>query len=484
MKTTETARAGASMATRARRFPASFVWGAATAAYQIEGAPAEDGRKPSIWDTFSHTPGKVLAGDTGDVACDHYHRVAEDVALMAELGLQSYRFSVAWPRIVPTGSGEVNRAGLDFYSRLVDQLLEHQIDPAVTLYHWDLPQPLEDAGGWTNRETAARFAEYAQVVGQALGDRVKTFITLNEPWCSAFLGYAAGMHAPGRTSLADGLAAAHHLNLAHGLGTSALRSVLPADRQVMLTVNPALVRAASDSPADRDAARHVDAIANRIFLDPVFGRGYPDDLLADMRHVTDWAFVREGDAGLIGVPIDALGVNYYTPMAVCAATPDGSGSPARGGADPLAATGPAPFPGTDLAYAMPLEGPRTAMNWVIEPAGLTELLVRLHRDYPDTPLVVTENGAAFDDAVAADGAIHDSDRVAYLDGHAGAVHDAIAAGVDVRGYYLWSLMDNFEWIWGYSKRFGIVRVDFTTQERTVKDSGRWYQRVIATNGLD
>jgi beta-glucosidase len=448
-----------------RRFPEGFVWGAATAAYQIEGAVNADGRQPSIWDTFSHTPGKVHRGDTGDTACDHYHRMPGDVALMAKLGVRSYRFSVSWPRIVPTGSGRVNRAGLDFYSRLVDELLAHEIDPALTLYHWDLPQPLEDAGGWTNRETAYRFAEYAAIVGEELGDRVGTFITLNEPWCSAFLGYGVGAHAPGRTNLGEALSAAHHLSLAHGLGTSALRTKLPVSGKAMLTLNLAMVRAASESAADQDAARHVDGVANRIFLDPVFRRRYPPDLLEDLRHVTDWSFIRDGDTRLIGVPIDALGVNYYSPTLV------------------RAKPGPSPYPGTDRAYGVEQDGPYTAMNWRIEPASLTELLLRVRRDYPDVPVVITENGAAFEDAVATDGGVHDPDRIAYLNGHIGAVHDAIRSGVDVRGYYLWSLLDNFEWAWGYSKRFGIVHVDFATQQRIVKDSGRWYRDVVTANAL-
>ncbi|HEU5008022.1 MAG TPA: GH1 family beta-glucosidase [Jatrophihabitantaceae bacterium] len=453
-----------------RQFPADFLWGTATAAYQIEGAVGEDGRLPSIWDTFSHTPGAILGGDNGDVACDHYHRVESDVALMAELGLPSYRFSIAWPRIVPTGSGPVNQAGLDFYSRLVDRLLAAGIEPAVTLYHWDLPQPLQDAGGWTNRDTAHRFAEYADVVGRALGDRVGTFITLNEPWCSAFLGHSSGEHAPGHRDNAEALAAAHHLNLAHGLGASALRTVLPPTGKVMLTVNPSVARPASDSAADRDAARHVDAVANRIFLDPVFRSRYPQDLLDDLRHLTDWSFIRDGDARLIGVPIDALGVNFYTPALVA------SGPPTR--------PGEVAFQGTDLAHHVPQDGPHTGMGWRIEPAAMTELLLRLHRDYPDVPLVITENGAAYEDVVTPDGQVHDSDRTEYLRAHLGAVHDAIKAGVDVRGYYLWSLMDNFEWAWGFSQRFGIVHVDFATQQRTIKDSGHWYRSVVSENALD
>ncbi|MFN2518686.1 MAG: glycoside hydrolase family 1 protein [Jatrophihabitantaceae bacterium] len=465
-------------------FPPGFLWGAATAAYQIEGAARADGRGPSIWDTFSHTPGRVQDGDTGDVATDHYHRVADDIAIMAELGLMAYRFSVAWPRIVPAGSGAVNRAGLDFYSRLVDGLLDRAISPLVTLYHWDLPQALQEAGGWASRDTAARFAEYSHVVAQVLGDRVPTFTTLNEPWCSAFLGHGTGVHAPGITDNATAFAAAHHLNLAHGLATAALRDVLPPTGQVSLTLNLAQVRGASQSAADRAAVRHVDAMSNRIFLDPVLRGRYPDDLVAEVRHVTDWSFVREGDLAMIAAPIDVLGINYYSPTLVTAATPalreQRSG---RWTNDPQSATGPTPFPGTDLAYALPQRGPHTAMNWRIEPASLTDLLLRVHRDHPGLPLLITENGAAFDDRVAADGGVHDPERVDFVRGHLGAVHAAIAQGVDVRGYFLWSLLDNFEWAFGYSKRFGIVHVDFATQQRRLKDSAIWYRAVIAANAL-
>ncbi|PZS14893.1 MAG: beta-glucosidase [Pseudonocardiales bacterium] len=475
---------GSDTASATLRFPAGFRWGAATAAYQIEGAARADGRARSIWDTFSHTPGRVQGGDTGDVATDHYHRVAADITIMAEIGLAAYRFSVAWPRIVPAGSGAVNQAGLDFYSRLVDGLLDRAITPLVTLYHWDLPQPLQDAGGWANRDTAARFAEYAQVVGQTLGDRVPTFTTLNEPWCSAFLGYGTGVHAPGIADNATALAAAHHLNLAHGLGTAALRDALPATGQVSLTLNLQQVRAASQSDADRDAVRHVDAVANRIFLEPVLRGRYPDDLVADLGHITDWSFVQDGDLAAIAAPIDVLGINYYFPTLVAAATAQLRELGATGAkSDPHGTAGPAPFPGTDLAFAVPQDGPYTAMGWRIEPASLTDLLLRVHRDYPGMPLLITENGAAYDDVVAADGSVHDPDRIDYLSGHLAAVHAAITQGADVRGYFLWSLLDNFEWAFGFSKRFGIVHVDFVTQQRRLKDSAIWYRAVIAANGL-
>jgi beta-glucosidase len=470
-------------AQQAITFPAGFVWGAATAAYQIEGAVEEDGRGTSIWDTFSHTPGRVLNGDTGDVATDHYHRTTEDIAIMADVGLNAYRFSVAWPRIVPTGSGAVNQAGLDFYSRLVDGLLQNGIMPLLTLYHWDLPQPLEDAGGWANRDTASRFAEYAGVVGQALGDRVPTITTLNEPWCSAFLGYSAGVHAPGRTDNATSLAAAHHLNLAHGLGTAALRDALPSTGQVSLTLNLQQLRAASQSEADRDAVRHVDAVANRIFLEPVLRGRYPDDLVADLAHLTDFSFVRDGDLAAIAAPIDVLGVNYYFPTLVAAATAQLREQSKSNENDPHGTAGPAAVPGTDLAFAVPQAGPYTAMGWPIEPASLTDLLLRVHRDYPEIPLAITENGVAYNDVVAPDGGVHDPDRIDYLRSHLAAVYAAIAQGADVRGYYVWSLLDNFEWAFGNSKRFGVVHVDFATLQRTLKDSAHWYRDVIAANGF-
>jgi beta-glucosidase len=467
-----------------RAFPPGFVWGAGTSAYQIEGATTEDGRGPSIWDTFSHTPGRVTDGDTGDVAVDHYHRSAEDVALMTELGLHAYRFSVAWPRIMPTGSGPVNQRGVDFYSRLVDDLLAAGIDPVVTLYHWDLPQALEDLGGWTNRDTAARFAEYAHVVGAALGDRVDLFGTVNEPWCSAFLGYANGVHAPGRTDLALSLQAAHHLNLAHGLGASALRAVLPAGTEVSVTLNLANVRSATDSPEDVDAARAVDAVANRIFLGPILDGQYPADLISDAAPVTDWSFIHNGDVEAIHQRPDVLGLNYYAPTLVAALDPETRKRlTKRWVNDPQGSDEPSSWPGSDLAYSLPQEGPYTAMGWRIEPGSLAELLLRVGREYPGLPLMITENGAAFADAVGADGVVHDQDRIAYLDGHLDAVRRVIGAGVDVRGYFVWSLLDNFEWAWGYSKRFGIVHVDYDTLVRTPKDSARWYRDVIRANSL-
>ncbi|GGQ19174.1 GH1 family beta-glucosidase [Streptomyces roseolilacinus] len=456
-----------------RAFPAGFRWGTATAAYQIEGAAAEDGRTPSIWDTFSRTPGKVRNGDTGDIAADHYHRMAEDVALMRDLGVTDYRFSVSWSRVQPTGSGPASQKGLDFYRRLTDELRGAGIRPVATLYHWDLPQELETPsadgpGGWPHRDTAERFAEYAALTAGALGDRVATWTTLNEPWCAAFLGYASGVHAPGRTDPAASLRAAHHFNLAHGLAVRALRAALPASAEVSLTLNLHAVRPLTGSDADRDAARRVDALGNRVFLDPVFHGRLPEDLVADTAALTDWSFVRDGDLEAASAPVDSLGINYYSPTVVAAGTHEG----------------PSPWPGAEGHVRFePAPGPRTAMDWPVDADGLYELLTRLRDELPHVPLVITENGAAYDDYADPSGAVHDPERVAYLHQHLAAVHRALADGVDVRGYFLWSLLDNFEWAYGYGKRFGIVHVDFASQRRTPKDSARWYADVIARGGL-
>ena len=469
-------------ATAALEFPPGFGWGAATAAYQIEGAAAEGGRTPSIWDTYSRTPGRTVDGDTGDVACDHYHRMRSDVALMAELGLTTYRFSVSWSRITPQvtadGLGPVNPEGVAFYSALVDELLAHGITPAVTLYHWDLPQALEDAGGWPARATAERFAEYAGVVAGALGDRVGTFITLNEPWCTAYLGYASGVHAPGRTEDAAALAAVHHLNLAHGLAADAIRRAAPTAK-VAIALNLVWVRPETDSAADADAARRVDGLQNRVFLDPLLRGSYPADVLADTAGVTDWSFVRPGDLEAIAGRLDVVGVNYYSPTVVRhwtrerpKETADGHGQAA---ATPWIACEDVEFPRRT--------GPLTDMGWAIDPRGLTELLLRVAREAPGCELVVTENGAAFPDVVGPDGRVADPERREYLRTHIAAVHAAITAGAPVTGYCAWSLLDNFEWGWGYGKRFGIVRVDYTTQERTVKDSALFYADVIRAHGV-
>ncbi|MEU7016416.1 GH1 family beta-glucosidase [Streptomyces sp. NPDC046385] len=449
-------------------FPSGFRWGSATAAYQVEGAAAEDGRTPSIWDTFSRTPGKVRNGDTGDIATDHYHRSREDIALMTRLGLTDYRFSISWSRVLPGGRGPVSQKGLDFYRQLADELLDAGIRPVATLYHWDLPQELEDAGGWPERATAERFAEYAGRTAEALGDRVSTWTTLNEPWCAAFLGYGSGEHAPGRTDDRAALRAAHHLNLAHGLGVRALRAALPASAEVSLTLNLHALRPAADSPEDRDAVRRIDAVGNRIFLDPVFHGRLPADLVADTASLTDWSFVHDGDLDAIAAPIDALGVNYYSPAVVAAGT----------------SAAPSPWPGAaGHVRFVPLPGPRTAMDWPVDADGLYELLVRLRDELPHVPLLITENGAAYDDYADPEGGVHDPERVAYLAAHLAAARRALADGVDLRGYFLWSLLDNFEWAHGYGRRFGIVHVDFPTGRRTPKDSFRWYGEVIARNGL-
>jgi beta-glucosidase len=451
-------------------FPPSFVWGAATAAYQIEGAAAEDGRTPSMWDVFAHTPGKVANGDTGDVAADHYHRYREDIALMANLGLAAYRFSVSWPRVIPGGVGPINRQGIDFYSRLIDELLAAGIAPTLTLYHWDLPAELNDAGGWLNRDTAHRFADYAEAVAGELGDRVPTWITLNEPWCSAFLGYGLGEHAPGHTDAAEALTAAHHLLLAHGLAVPRLRSTLPAGATVSITLNPGLPRPIADTAGDRAAADKVYGLQTRMWTDPLFRGSYPADVQAFTAPITDWSFVQDGDLEIISAPIDVLGVNFYNPGLV------GHKEAVADEVDPPL------WPGCGDVRFVDIPGEHTAMGWPVDESGLHELLVRLHGDY-GVPLVITENGAAYNDIVSDDGQIHDSNRVSYIRRHLEAAHRAIVDGVDLRGYYVWSLMDNFEWAWGYDKRFGVVRVDFDTQQRTIKDSGYFYQQVVGENAL-
>lgn len=446
------------------QFPDDFAFGAATAAYQVEGAISEGGRVDSIWDVFCREPGRILNSDDGSIACDHYHRMPADVALMAELGLQTYRFSVSWPRVF--AAGRVNPEGMDFYSRLVDELLEHQITPWLTLYHWDLPAALP--GGWTNRETVDRFVEYALAVHEHLGDRVRTWTTLNEPWCSAFLGYAAGVHAPGRTDPAEALRAAHHLLLAHGRTVRSIRAVDP-QAQLGITLNFTPVVPASDSAADQEAARRVDGTANRLFADALFTGHYPVDVMADLAEVWPPELVADGDLETIAAPLDVLGVNYYTTQAIAA----GSGEPVAASANVSA----------PQAVEVSRGLPRTAMGWEIEPDGLYRLLMRLHQDYTaaaGVPMVITENGAAFEDVADASGYVDDSgDRIEYLREHLRAVHRARADGADVRGYLVWSLMDNFEWALGYSKRFGVVRID-EELKRIPKASARWYSTAIGS----
>jgi beta-glucosidase len=432
-------------------FPSDFVWGAATAAYQIEGAVHEDGRGESIWDRFAHTPGRIVGGDTGDVACDHYHRYRDDVALMAELGLDAYRFSVAWPRVMPTGRGPVNEAGLDFYERLVDRLLECGVAPHLTLYHWDLPQVLEDAGGWPVRATAQAFADYAAVVAGRLGDRVASISTVNEPYCSSHLGYRVGIHAPGMRDHAAALAAAHHLLVGHGLAMRAIRAAAPGV-PAGIVLNFEAKRPASSHQLDIEATTIAHDHINGWFLDPIAGRDYP---AAGLRA---WGWdrreIRAGDMELIAAPIDFLGVNYYTGHVVRADA-----------LEPVALT--------------TSEQERTGLGWAVVPEGLTEILEFVRTRTGDRPLYVTENGATYPEDPG--DPTRDPERVSYLERHVDAVRQAIAAGVPVRGYFVWSLLDNFEWAEGYSSRFGIVRVDFETQERRIRDSG-WYWAGLAAAG--
>ncbi len=450
------------------QFPTGFRWGTATASYQIEGAATVGGRTPSIWDTFSHTPGKVVGGDTGDVACDHYNRYPEDVALLTQLGVEAYRFSVAWPRIQPDGKGPANAEGLAFYDRLVDELLGAGIHPMLTLYHWDLPQALQDQGGWPNRDTAYRFAEYATMVHSHLGDRIQDWTTLNEPFCSAFLGYHAGVHAPGIQDPEQGLLALHHLLLGHGLATQAMRAQATPDQRFSIVLNLATVRTDGDTAEHLEAARRLDGLQNRIFLDPVLRGEYPADVVADLAPLTDFGYVADGDLTTIGTPLDLLGINNYSCSRVGPGGPEVSAGP---------------FPGLRHATLLPPRGPLTHIGWEQDPDGLYELLVRIHRDYRPVPMMITENGAAFADEVSPDGRVRDPERQAYLDGHVRAVHRAIQEGVDMRGYLAWSLLDNFEWAEGYAMRFGIVHVDFETQRRTIKDSGHWFSELARRNGL-
>ncbi|MDF5753867.1 GH1 family beta-glucosidase [Spongiactinospora sp. TRM90649] len=456
-------------------FPTGFVWGAATSAYQIEGAVSTDGRGPSIWDTFVRRPGTVLNGDDADVTIDHYRRYRDDVRLMADLGLTAYRFSVSWPRVQPTGSGRVNAAGLDFYKRLADELLAAGVEPWLTLYHWDLPQALEDAGGWPERDTAARFADYAAVVHEALSDRVARWSTVNEPWCAAFLGYASGEHAPGRREPVNALRAAHHLGLAHGLAVQAMRAQTTATT-IGGCVNLYAISPASDAEADLDAARRIGGLQNRFFLDALLKGAYPADVLEDLAPMTDMSFVRDGDLAAVSTPIDLLLVNYYSRFTV-SGTAGGASSAAAAPTD----TG-SPWVGSEHVSFISGGRPVTSMGWEIDEAGLTEVLSWVAREYPSIPMVVSENGAAFEDVPAPDGAVHDRDRLAYIEAHLRACHAAIAEGVPLRGYFAWSLMDNFEWAWGYGKRFGLVYVDYQTQRRTPKDSARWYAETISRGG--
>lgn len=454
-------------------FPDGFIWGVATASYQIEGGVTEGGRGTSIWDTFASSPGTIVDGGTGDIACDHYHRYEEDVKLLAELGATHYRFSLAWPRLQPDGRGTLCAAGVDFYERLIDSLLGVGIQPWVTLYHWDLPQALEDEGGWPERVTADRFAEYAVLVHERLRDRVTYWTTLNEPYCSAFVGYAEGRHAPGRVEPEAALRAAHHLMLGHGKAVRGMREQGP-DGTFGITLNLYPVEPVSDDPLDVDAARRVDGIQNRMFLDPILAGRYPSDILEDVSAVTDGSYIHDGDEHVIASPLDVLGVNYYTRHVVGAGDEPRVAGP---GQSPSAFVGSADVVKADRGK------PTTEMGWEIDPEGLRDVLTRLHREYPSIPLYVTENGIACADGVSEDGLVHDQERVDYLADHFREARESIRDGVDLRGYFVWTFLDNFEWAWGYSKRFGVVYVDFDTQQRVIKDSGQYLSAVAATNSL-
>ena len=432
-----------------RRFPPGFVWGAATSSFQIEGGRA--GRDESIWDRFCTIPGSILDGSNGDVACGHHEHAAGDVALMSDLGLGAYRFSISWPRVIPGGHGDAAPAGIDFYDRLVDELLASGIEPYVTLYHWDLPQVLEDEGGWPERATAFHFAEYADVVAAALGDRVKHWATLNEPYCSSHFGYATGFMAPGRTSTADGFAAAHHLLLGHGLAVERLRAHVPdAEVGIVLNFNP--MHPASDDPADVAAAAAKDALHNRWFVEPIAGLGYPIDDTGSDR----WsgAELLDGDLEIIAAPLDVLGVNYYSRSLVNA-----------------------------VDEKVPPPGPVTGMGWEIYPEGLGETMRWLHDRFAFPRYLITENGAAMDDRPDATGFVDDQDRIDYLRRHLHVVHDVIEDGIPLEGYFAWSLMDNFEWAYGYTERFGLIRVDYDTLDRTPKASAAWYGEVARSNAV-
>ncbi len=457
-------------------FPPGFLFGAATSAYQIEGGYDADGKGPSVWDRFVRRPGRVHRGHTGDVAGDTYRDFQTDVALMRQLGLDAYRFSVSWPRVLPSGRGPVNERGLDYYDRLVDALLGAGIAPFVTLFHWDLPQALQDTiGGFAGRDCAALFADYAEVVARRLGDRVGHWITLNEPWVFATLGHLRGSHAPGRRNPWAFLRAVHHQLLGHGLAAARLRAIAPAAR-VGLSLNLSPIYPAKNSDANRDAARLADQAVNRLFLDPLFRARYPEPLWTRLRPFRPP--VRPGDMATIAAPLDFMGVNYYTRARVRRAWyvpflglwPEGLAGVGRVGNPP--ASGSAEV---ERRVANP---PYSGMGWEVYPAGLFELLWRLKTEYGNPPIYVTENGAAYPDRLTADGRVHDEARRAYLEQHLTVVAAAARAGVDARGYFVWSLLDNFEWTYGYDKRFGIVYVDYATQRRVIKDSGLWYSEFI------
>lgn len=449
-------------------FPKNFVWGSATSAYQVEGAWNEDGKGESIWDRFAHTPGKIRDGATGDVACDHYHRWREDIALMKELGLKAYRFSIAWPRILPKGRGQVNVAGLDFYSRLVDELLRQGIEPFATLYHWDLPQALQDKGGWASRDTAHAFVEFVDVVTERLGGRVKHWITHNEPWCSGMLSHQAGEHAPGLRDFAAGLQASHHILLSHGMAVPVIRRNSP-HAEVGITLNFMWCEPLSPSSADYKEKREFDGYLNRWFSDAIFGQHYPSDKVTEYIRKgqlppAGLTFVRDGDMDIIAAPIDFLGVNYYNRHVLRSTE----------------------VPEADNLPASIQRAPRedwTEMGWENFPDGMFQILMRIYHEYLPRKIYITENGCSYSDGPGKDGRIRDVRRIRYLQSHFLAAHRAIENGVPLAGYFVWSFVDNFEWAWGFAQRFGIVHIDYATQKRTPKDSAYWYRDVIANNAI-
>jgi beta-glucosidase len=437
-------------------FPADFRWGVSTSSFQIEGAGREDGKGESIWDRFCSEPGRIRDGSNGLVACDHYHLFPQDLDMAKSLGVNAYRFSIAWPRILPQGRGAVNEAGLAFYDRLVDGMLARGLDPWCTLYHWDLPQALQEQGGWISRDTVAAFLEYTDVVTRRLGDRVKHWITHNEPWCSCMMGYWEGVHAPGGKSLADAMQACHHVLLSHGQAIPLIRKNSPG-AQVGITLSLHPITAASDSDEDSAAVKRHDGLRNRWFLDPLFGRGYPEDTLALLGDAAPTQ--QPGDLDAIATATDFLGVNYYFPEMV-ADDPTGSHSPMR-------------------AKLVEKEGvERTGFGWEVSPQGLVDLLTRIQRDYAPAVIQLTENGSTFEDVLTPEGRVHDKERLSYLQRHLAALKQAVDAGVPVKGYFAWSLLDNFEWAEGYLRRFGIAYVDYATQKRILKDSGLWYGQFL------
>ncbi|KHO61252.1 broad-specificity cellobiase [Thermoanaerobacter sp. YS13] len=444
------------------KFPKDFTWGVATSSYQIEGAVNEDGRTPSIWDTFSKTEGKTYQGHTGDVACDHYHRYKEDVEIMKEIGVKAYRFSIAWPRIFPE-EGKYNPKGMDFYKRLVDELLKRDIMPVATIYHWDLPQwAYEKNGGWLNRESVKWYVEYASKLFEKLGDVIPLWITHNEPWCSSILSYGIGEHAPGHKDWREALIAAHHISLSHGEAVKVFRDMNLKGAQIGITLNLTPAYPASEKEEDKLAAQYADGFANRWFLDPIFKGNYPEDMMElYSKIIGEFDFIKEGDLETISVPIDFLGVNYYTRSIV------------KYNEDSML-----------KAENVPGLGKRTEMGWEISPEPLYDLLKRIDREYTKLPMYITENGAAFKDEVTEDGRVHDYERIEYIKEHLKAIARFIEEGGNLKGYFVWSLLDNFEWAHGYSKRFGIVYVDYETQKRILKDSAWWYKEVIKRERIE